>query len=91
MTLKQLTPTGTHSETERLLYRQEQMILAIERLNAKCEDNMKRLNSMMLELKGVIAMVRPTARKNEWYGGKEVDVAPLKDQEITCIELKAVN
>lgn len=50
------------------IYRLEDMIRAIERLNSKCEDNMKRLNSMMLELKGVIAMVRPLAKKNAWYG-----------------------
>lgn len=48
--------------------RVEDMLRAIERLNANCEDNMKRLNSMMLELKGIIAMVRPSAKKNAWYG-----------------------
>jgi hypothetical protein len=50
------------------LYELSQMIRAIERLNANCERNMKTLNAMMLELKGLIAMVRPAARKNDWYG-----------------------
>jgi hypothetical protein len=40
----------------------------LDDLNSKCEDNMKRLNAMMLELKGIIAMVRPMAKKNDWYG-----------------------
>ena len=49
------------------------MISKIDRLNGKCEDNMQRLNAMMLELKGIIAMVRPMAKKNEWYG-EEISV-----------------
>lgn len=49
-------------------HRISHLISKVERLNEKCEDNMKRLNAMMLELKGIIAMVRPMAKKNEWYG-----------------------
>ncbi len=49
-----------------------QMYEKLNDLNTKCEDNMKRLNNMMLELKGIIAMVRPMAKKNDWYG-EEVD------------------
>ena len=55
------------------LYKIEHLIAKIERLNDNCTDNMKRLNSMMLELKGIIAMVRPMAKKNEWYG-EEISV-----------------
>ncbi len=40
----------------------------LEEINQKCEDNMKRLNQMMLELKGLVAMVRPQAKKTGWYG-----------------------
>jgi hypothetical protein len=49
------------------IYRLEQIIRSVERLNHNCEDNMKRLNNMMLELKGIIAIVRPAAKKNDWY------------------------
>ena len=45
----------------------EQMYSKLNELNYKCEDNMKRLNDMMLELKGVIGMVRASAKKNDWY------------------------
>lgn len=48
------------------------MYKKLDDLNTKCEDNLKRLNNMMLELKGIIAMVRPMAKKNDWYG-KEID------------------
>ena len=47
--------------------RMNHLICKVERLNQICEDNMQRLNSMMLELKGIIAMVRPMAKKNDWY------------------------
>lgn len=40
----------------------------LEEINQKCEDNMKRLNAMMLELKGIVAMVRPQVKKTGWYG-----------------------
>lgn len=52
-----------HDEIEKINY----LISKVEQLNEKCEDNMKRLNSMMLELKGIISMVRPMAKKNDWY------------------------
>lgn len=50
------------------LYRVQDMIRQIERLNQNCTDNMKRLNAMMLELKGIVAMVRPQVKKTGWYG-----------------------
>ncbi len=50
------------------LYKIQDMIRQIERLNSSCSDNMKRLNAMMLELKGLIAMVRPQVKKTGWYG-----------------------
>lgn len=71
------------------IYRLEQIILAVERLNHKCEDNMKRLNNMMLELKGLIAMVRPNAKKNAWYGTEiETEESKLKNKDVMSIELK---
>ena len=53
-----------HNEFDRLAHLTAKVI----RLNESCEDNMKRLNAMMLELKGIVAMVRPMAKKNDWYG-----------------------
>jgi hypothetical protein len=52
----------------------------------KCEHNLKTLNDMMLQLKGVIAMVRPLAAKNEWYG-QEIEGKTSKI-EIDTIEMK---
>ena len=60
----------------------QHMISKIERLNETCEENMQRLNSMMLELKGIIAMVRPMAKKNDWYG-EEVEVTPKVEYKIS--------
>lgn len=37
-------------------------------LEEKVDDNMKRLNAMMLELKGIVAIVRPQVKKSGWYG-----------------------
>ena len=62
------------------IYKIQDMIRQIERLNGNCTDNMKRLNSMMLELKGIIAMVRPMAKKNDWYG-EEIDTRREIDQK----------
>jgi len=50
------------------LYKLQDMLHQIERLNSACADNMKRLNAMMLELKGLVAMVRPQVKKTGWYG-----------------------
>lgn len=36
-------------------------------LEISTNDNMHRLNDMMKELKGLIAMVRGNAQKNDWY------------------------
>ena len=52
----------------------------LERLDQNCSDNMTRLNSMMLQLKGIIAMVRPMAKKNDWYG-EEIDARREVDQK----------
>jgi len=57
----------------------------LEEINQKCEDNMKRLNAMMLELKGIVAMVRPKVRNTGWYG--EELQADAK-QEAICFEIK---
>jgi len=50
------------------IYKLQDMIRQIERLNNDCTDNMKRLNQMILELKGIVAMVRPQVKKSGWYG-----------------------
>lgn len=63
------------------LYRVQDMIRQIERLNQNCTDNMKRLNSMMLELKGIIAMVRPMAKKNDWCN-EEIEVKKSVDTTL---------
>lgn len=67
-----------HDEFNRMSH----MISKIERLNEKCENNMKRLNDMMLELKGIIAMVRPMLKKNDWYGE---ELEGKKSIEITLL------
>ena len=53
---------------EQKIERISQLLSSAYRISNKCEDNMKRLNQMMLELKGIVAMVRPRAKKNDWYG-----------------------
>lgn len=64
-----------YEEWKNMINRLDEMLKRAESINMKCDENMKRLNNMMLELKGCIAMVRPSAKKNEWYGeeleGKE--------------------
>jgi len=69
------------SHLEKIERRQDQLMNempryrnALQGLEAKLEDNMQRLNKMMLELKGLIAMVRPAAAKNDWYKGEEIPV-----------------
>lgn len=61
-------------ETRRI----EQMYSKLNELNYKCEDNMKRLNDMMLELKGLLGMVRASAKKNDWYKD-EIQSVPTID------------
>lgn len=56
-------------------------------LEEKVDDNMKRLNNMMLELKGIIAMVRPMAKKNDWYG-QEILHREDKIKDEVVVEVK---
>lgn len=67
---------------DQTINRLEQLLHHTERMNEKCEENMRRLNTMMLELKGIIAMVRPQVKKCGWYGEeinvKEKSIPPLK-------------
>ncbi len=42
-------------------------IQRLEKLEESMIDNMRRLNDMMKELKGLISMVRANAAKNDWY------------------------
>lgn len=60
----------------------EQLLAKSENLTYNCERNMKALNAMMLELKGIIAMVRPMAKKNDWYN-EEIEVK--KSVDITLL------
>jgi len=66
------------------LYKCQDMIRQIASLNQKCEDNMRQLNSMMLELKGIVAMVRPQVKRTGWYG----DEINIQHQNSKEIELK---
>lgn len=43
---------------------------------------MKSLRDMMLELKGIVAMVRPMAKKNDWYK-EEIEIK--KSVDITLL------
>lgn len=45
--------------------KRKSMLLTLEE---KTDDNMKRLNAMMLELKALVAMVKPQVKKTGWYG-----------------------
>lgn len=67
---------SNYDQYKNMISRLEDMLRRAESINSKCEDNMKRLNNMMLELKGCITMARPSVKKNAWYGeefeGKEV-------------------
>lgn len=67
------------------LNRVERMYEKLVELNEKCEDNMRRLNAMMLELKGLVAMVRPQVKKTGWYGE---ELQTEAKQEVICFEVK---
>lgn len=71
---------------EPTIYRLEDMLRSIERLNNNCADNMKRLNQMMLELKGLVAYVRPQVKKSGWYGD-EINATGKVNETIKEIEL----
>lgn len=66
------------------IYKCQDMIRQIASLNQKCEDNMKRLNAMMLELKGIVAMVRPQVKKTGWYGDELTVEKVMDTKEIGC-------
>ena len=56
-------------------------------LEEKTDENMKRLNQMMLELKALVAMVRPQVKKTEWYGD-ELNVKPDFRESTKLIDLE---
>lgn len=59
-------------------------------LEEKTDDNMKRLNAMMLELKGIIAMVRPKVKNSGWYG-EEINTIDKNDKnKHDLIDLKLI-
>lgn len=63
------------------------MSAKVDELNLKVEDNMKRLNQMMLELKGIVAMVRPQVKKSGWYGD---ELKADAKQEAISFEIKQI-
>jgi hypothetical protein len=70
------------------LYQLQDMLRSNERLNNQCADNMRRLNAMMLELKGLVAMVRPQVKKSGWYGD-EIQARPdFRENTKLEIDLK---
>lgn len=62
------------------LYKIQDMIRQLDSLNEKCTQNMNRLNAMMLELKGIVAMVRPKVKKTGWYGD-EISVISNENED----------
>jgi len=76
---------------EPVLYKIQDLIRQIDTLNNNCNENMKRLNTMMLELKGIVAIVRPQVKKTGWYG-EEIEANEVKvikeTLEIEQIESK---
>lgn len=74
------------NETE--LYNIQDMMRQLERINATCQDNMKRLNQMMLELKALVAMVRPQVKKTDWYGDEIQTRFDFRDDTKLEITLK---
>lgn len=64
------------------------MLHQMEDLNRKCTDNMNRLNNMMLEMKGLTAMIRPQVKKTGWYG-KEINSEEITS--IPCIDAQLEN
>ena len=72
------------NEVEKQLEIIAHLLSKADRLSGHCEQNMNRLNSMMNELKGLIAMVRPSAKKNDWYG-KELNISGEEIREIQLV------
>lgn len=62
----------------------DQMYLKLNDLANKCTDNMNRLNAMMLEMKGLVAKIRPEVKKTGWYG----DEIEVKEDVVYQIEDK---
>lgn len=56
-------------------------------LEEKTDDNMKRLNQMMLELKALVAIVRPQVKKTGWYGD-EINTNPDFRESTKLIDLE---
>ena len=69
------------------LDRISQLLSSAYRISEKCDQNMRSLNTMMLELKGVIASVRASARKNDWYG-TEINADPINKSGMKYLEEK---
>lgn len=66
------------------LYQIQDILRSVERLNLQCEDNMKRLNNMMLELKGLVCAIRPQVKKSGWYGD-EIKTNPCENLVEICL------
>lgn len=63
------------------------LLRRLEELNQKCTENMNRLNVMMLELKGIVAMVKPKVKKTGWYGD-ELKAEPQNLNTTMTLEYK---
>lgn len=72
------------------LYKIQDMIRQLDSLNEKCTQNMNRLNSMMLELKGIVAMVRPKVKNTGWYGDEIEGKIVSKEGQPLEIELNLI-
>lgn len=77
------------NDIDKVNYRINDMMHQLERLNTQCSDNMKRLDLMIREFKGLVAMVRPQVKKTGWYGD-EIKVQPEPNEsKLIPIELKS--
>jgi hypothetical protein len=56
----------------------------IDRMNTQIEINTRKLNDAIKEMRGLVAYVRPLAKKNAWYG-QELDT------KAECIDQDAIN
>lgn len=60
-------------------------------LEEKVNQNAKALNSMMLELKGIISQVRPQVKNTGWYGTEVPGVNKrIEDESVKIVPYKPV-
>lgn len=76
----------SYPDEERAMDKLQNMINQLSNLNDKCSNNMKQLNNMMLELKGIVAVIRPQVKKTGWYG-EEIE-GKIKSKECPPLEIE---